>query len=224
MLLGACIVSPQPLPPLVPTIDVAKLSLVSSSPDVVLHGDPGAVTPKSTFTALGFTSTETNSVVVAADGSFDLTLTMDAAQLYRLEAALDGERSAPIDIEAPSTAVDGNSLVPATPAYADCLTVAPSLVEDRGDVEAGQSEPFAVQLQNGCAEELIVDDIQLANGSAGFKLSTAAPLSVPAGEVRAISLAFEPSKEGGFQDVLVLHLGGSAPGFIAVTLRGRGTP
>lgn len=223
-LLGACVVSPQPLPPIIPTIDVAKLSLVSTSPEVVLHGDPGAVTPDATFTALGFSSTTTDSIVVAPDGSFDLTLTMDAAQLYRLEAVLDGERSAPIDVEAPTTAVDGPSLIPAAPAYAGCLTVSPMPVDDRGEVEVGQSEPFAVQLQNGCTEELPVDDIRLADGAAEFALSTIAPLAIPAGEIRAISLAFTPSKAGSFQDVLVLHLGGTTPGFVAVTLRGEGTP
>lgn len=224
MLLGACVVSPQPLPPIVPTIDVAKLTLVSTGPDVVLHGDPGAVTPDATFTALGFVSTVTDSIVVAADGSFDLPLTEDSAQLYRLEAILDGERSLPIDIEAPTTAIDGPGIIPASPAYAECLTVSPMPVDDRGEVEVGQSESFAVQLQNGCTEELAVDEIRLANGAAGFTVSTAAPLSVPAGELRAVSLAFSPSKEGGAQDVLVLHLGGTSPGFVAVTLRGLGTP
>ncbi|MFO0618284.1 MAG: hypothetical protein U0414_37165 [Polyangiaceae bacterium] len=225
-LLGApaCVVSPQPLPPIVPTIDVAKLSLTSISPTVVLHGAPGAVTADATFSALGITSSKTDSVVVSPDGSFDLTLTDDAAQLYRVEASLDGEHSVPIDLEAPGTAVDGLSIAPASPAYAECLTIDPATVTDRGAVKAGQSQAFAIQLQNGCAEDLTVDDVHLVTAASAFTLSTSAPLSVPAGAVRAVSLAFTPSGEGDFEDVLVLHVAGSAPGFIVVTLRGQGTP
>lgn len=223
-LLGACVVSPQPLPPIAPTIDVAKLSLTSTSPEVVLHGDAGAVTADATLTALGITSSASDSVVIQPDGSFDLTLTMDAAQLYRLEAEKDGARSVPIDVEAPATAVDGKSIIPASAAYAGCLTVAPATVADRGEVAVGQSQSFAIQLQNGCAEDLTADDLHLVDGAAGFSLTSVAPLTVPAGENRAVSLAFAPSVEGAADDVLVLHFTGSAPGFVVVTLRGDGTP
>lgn len=222
--LGACVVSPQPLPPIAPTIDISKLSLTMVDPDVVLHGDPGAVTAGASLTALGFTSSATDAINVQPDGSFDLPLTMDAAQLYRLEAIKDDVRSQPVDIEAPASAVDGNNLIPAVPAYASCLTVTPFPVADRGDVPVGENQAFAIQMQNGCAEDLVADDVHLVDGASGFTVSTAAPLSLPAGQNRAVSLAFKPTDPGVTSDVLVLHFGGSTPGFVVVSLRGEGTP
>jgi hypothetical protein len=153
-----------------------------------------------------------------------VTLTTDAANLYRLEAELDGALSAPVDVEAPTMAVDGPSIFVASPAYASCLTMSPGAVDDRGDVKIGQTDPFAIQLQNGCGEDLTADDIHLVSGTTGFTVSTTAPLTIPAGQLRAVSLAFAPTGAPLVEDILVIHLGGSAPGFLVVSVRGAGTP
>jgi hypothetical protein len=224
--LGGCVVSPQPLPPIAPSIDLSRVSVSTTDTVIQIHGDPGAVTSDATLSALSATTNgQPAEVVVAKDGSFDVSLEADPANLYRMEAELDGIFSAPIDLSVP-LALDAQR-APATVAkapFASCLVVDTGSVVDVGSVRVGDTLPFAVQLQNGCSEDVVADDIHLRFGDAGFVVDTAAPLTIPAGQLRAVSLRFVPTATTASEDLAVIHVTGSEQGFLLVTVRGEGTP
>jgi hypothetical protein len=222
-----CVVSPQPLPPITPVIDVTRLQVTPMVGFIQIHGLPGAVTDGATLSALAATTSgQTAATVVATDGSFDVSLANDPANIYRLEAELEGEFSAPVDVAVADTAFDAQTAAPApvTAPFAGCLVVSPVPVADEGALRIGKSLAFAVQLQNGCAEDIVADDVRLRAGNAGFVLDTAAPLTIGAGTVRSVSLRFEPKATGPTEDLLVVHVTGSEAGYLLVTTRGEGIP
>ena len=221
--LASCVVSPQPLPP---SIDVSKLTVDPTSGTIRIHGNAKAVTGGATLSALAATGTAAATQAhVAADGTFDAVVTPDPANIYRLEASLNGLFSEPVDISVPNVNGFAAGLAEkAAEPYASCLHVQPSPVAVAGDVHLGATTSIAVDLQNGCAQDLAIDDAHLRNGGAGFGLDTAAPLTIPMGQTQAVSLHFKPATASSVDDLLVLHFTGTDPGFVLVTVRGTGIP
>jgi hypothetical protein len=219
-----CVVSPQPLPP---SIDVSKLTVDPQTGTIHIHGDARAVTSGASLSLLAATGTGAPSrVQVAPDGSFDALVQPDPANLYQLEASLHGLFSEPVDIAAPM-GFNGFKPGPAQTAaqpYASCLRVQPSPAAELGDVHVGATSSVAIELENGCTQDLAVDDVRLRDGGVGFGLDTQAPLAIPAGQVRAVSLHFTPGSTSSVEDLLIVHFTGTDPGFVLVTLRGTGIP
>lgn len=222
--LASCVVSPQPLPP---SIDVSKLTIDPTSGTIRIHGNARAVTGGATLSALPATGTGAAAqAAVAADGTFDAVVAPDPANVYRLEASLNGLLSEPVDISVPNgfNGFKAGPAAPVTPPYASCLRVQPSPVAVAGDVHVGATAPIAIELENGCTQDLAVDDAHLRDGGVGFGLDTAAPLTIPMGQTHAVSLHFTPGATSSVEDLLVVHFTGTDPGFVLVTVRGTGIP
>lgn len=227
---AACVVSPQPLPPnhdppVIPIIDITQISISDDGlGNVTITGAPGAVTGESTLSSRGPSDpADVATADVGEDGSFELTAPSDPANLYRIEAELDGELSDPLDLSLVDAADGAGLVMRADPPLGGCLTVDPSLVFDAESTPIGGTSSFAVEATNGCDIDVDLTPLSLAFADRGFVLDEVAPVSIPAGSVRALSLHFTPTSSGAKEDLLVIGVTDPAQqGFLLVTLRGKG--
>jgi hypothetical protein len=222
-LLGVgCTVSPQPEPP--PVIDISLLEIAPTPTDeAFLTGKPGAVRPgMSDLVILNLDDVAGDrDLVVAADGSFSVGLGVlgQFAEL-RLQAIAGALRSEPLDI-----GVDGTGLVlpagviPAPRPLEACLFLSPALELDAGSVAVGAQADASVELQNDCPDAVQIDALTLRGGDPAWSVTTAAPLSLAAGDATSIALRFAPVTAGASTEILFVELG-DPEGRRPLTLRG----
>ncbi len=165
-----CVLSPQPLPP---SIDGERLTieLISTDPDrgeidtARIIGAPGAVSPGGAVlhTVNLELANEATELTVAEDGSFEVYLTGQPGQEFRLRAFSEGLWSRPEDIVAP--AEDGPPDSPVRP-LGDCLSLSAPLELGFGPIAQGDITVDTIELTNHCGETLRLDDVRLRIGDA----------------------------------------------------------
>lgn len=224
VLLGGCVVSPQPEPP---AIDSSLLSIESTATATKLVGAPGAVTPGGGLLAqldLDTTAAQTSGTV-AADGSFAVPLSGTLSDEYRLQALLGGLRSAPLDVTGiKGISFGGDALAVVMRPLADCLVLTPALEVDfptSSPVSISLSSSVTVTMSNGCTSDVTVGKFSLRAGSPGFSVSPATgPLVVPVGGKASFTVTFSPKAGGSTDDVLFVEIDAPVKTRRPLTLRG----
>ncbi|WP_234023691.1 hypothetical protein [Sorangium cellulosum] len=210
VLLGGCVVSPQPSPPVI----VLDGDLIASSPEsmilrttISVVGEAGAVDPpEGVIVATNLDTTDAPVVAeVNADGSFQVEVAATTAHVVRLQAKQEARRSEPVDV-----VLAGASGT--TPPELTCLAVEPDVWVSLDDGAAAE-----VVVRNTCAEEVAFDAPRLRRGSSPFTVSVTAPFVVPAGGAMVVTVRADGDGEER-EDVLFLEFTAPVIGRRALTL------
>ncbi|XXX80703.1 hypothetical protein WMF30_18260 [Sorangium sp. So ce134] len=215
VLLGGCVVSPQPSPPVrEPILDG---SLVGVKDDVMvlvneiaLEGKPGAVTPAKGMIVVTNLDALDAPVLgnVNPDGSFLVTVTALTDQVLRMQVKQGERRSEPADL-----LLAGPSSTEKTLDHLPCLEIEP-----HGWVSLeGPGGSRDVVVRNACAGDVSIDAPRLRRGAAPFSVSPEAPFVVPAGGSAVVTVRADGDGDER-EDVLFLDVTAPEPGSRALTL------
>ncbi len=204
LVLGACSISPQPVPPPEETISIQP-SLVSLVDDgtgnVLFRGEPGAVTPGAEVLRAVNRSQPMPplDVPIAPDGSFDTLVTGNSADAYRAQARKGGSFSLPVDLvgkgDGPIDVID--------PVLGSCIYVdPPTEVVFRTVVGTIDIEP--IRVRNDCPFDLSINTFVGLGEDASFEpmLGTFSSSFLPIGGEALLAIAFRPPAEGVFQETM----------------------
>ncbi|MGK3964615.1 hypothetical protein WMF38_10615 [Sorangium sp. So ce118] len=215
VLLGGCVVSPQPSPPVRDPILDGGLVVVNGEPSVLvtqisLEGMPGAVVPAEGLLVVTNLDTTDAPVLgeVNEDGSFLVTLTAATQEVLRLQVKQSERRSAPVDLLfAGSPAGSTERVLDHLP----CLEIEPRAWVA---LEGGARD---IIVRNTCADDVSIEAPRLRREGGPFSVSPAAAFVVPAGESTLVSVRADG---GGVEreDVLFLDVTAPEPGRRALTL------
>jgi hypothetical protein len=204
LMLGACSISPQPVPPPEETITIqpALISLVDDgSGSVWFRGEPGAVTPGAeVLRAVNRTQPMAPlDVPIAPDGSFDTNVKGASADAFRAQARKGISFSQPVDIfgtgDGPVEVLD--------PTAGSCLSVdPPTEVVFRTIVNSIDIEP--IRVRNNCPFELSINTFIGLAGDASFEpmLGTFSSSFLPMGGEALLGIAFRPPADGFYQETM----------------------
>jgi hypothetical protein len=171
--------------------DREGISILMEPRPVPLVGSTGAVTPGALVRVLNLDAgSPADTVVAAADGSFQLSVLASNGDELRFSAVLEGRRSAPVDFI--YTSDFGDDLT-ASPRHA-CVTLQPGL-----ELELASSRA-SVPFQNACSGPIQLASPRFRTG-ADFALITALPLVVGAGESGAVELELRNAPPPAREDV-----------------------
>jgi hypothetical protein len=219
-----CTATPLPEPPAA-TIDFSRVESPEVSPAsnmITLTGDPGAGPPGK---MLRVTNLDTEDppvdVVIAGDGSFQISLPGSALDELRFHTRVGRERDLPADY------VVGGGPVP-DPARIGCVLLAPLQQQDFGFVSSGGAPAVhTLTLRNECAESLSVTAAALRRASTVFAFGAGAPtlpLDLAPGDNLAWPLEFSPSSAGDAEEIFLVELTYQGePARYPITLYGDGT-
>ncbi|WP_437626099.1 hypothetical protein [Sorangium sp. So ce1151] len=215
VLLGGCVVSPQPSPPVLDPIVDGELVGVSGEFGILrnqisVEGRPGAVAPAEGLIVVTNLDTTDAPVLgeVNEDGSFFVTVTASTENILRVQVKQDQRRSRPVDL-----------LLAASPAgstlrildHLPCLEMEPDAWVT---VEGGARD---VVIRNTCADDVSIEAPRLRREGGPFSVSPAAAFVVPSGESTLVTVRVDG---GGAEreDVLFLDVTAPEPGRRALTL------
>ncbi len=123
VLLGGCVVSPQPSPPVHEPILDTGLVGVSGDPmvlrqQVFLKGEPGAVEPAEGVVLVTNLDSADAPVVaeIKADGSFVAAVDASTDQVLRIQVKQGERRSEPVDLQLTGTPIDATRTMAGAPA------------------------------------------------------------------------------------------------------------
>jgi hypothetical protein len=219
-----CTATPLPEPPAA-TVDFSRIHSPEISPtttSIGLVGDPGAGPPGKTLRVTNLdTQDPPVDVVIAADGSFEISLPGEALDELRFHTRAGRERDLPADF------VPGVGPVP-DPARVDCLLLLPLLQQDFGFVaSAGTAAVHTVTLRNECAVSVSVTAARLRRASAAFAIGAGAPslpLELAPGQNLSWTLELVPVSPGDVEEIFFVELTAQGePARYPVTLYGDGT-
>ncbi|WP_434047099.1 MULTISPECIES: hypothetical protein [Sorangium] len=214
VLLGGCVVSPQPSPPVhEPILDGGLIGVPESfvkQDQISLQGQPGAVEPAEGVVLVTNLDSLDAPVLaeVADDGSFLVTLTASEEHVLRIQAKQGERRSAPVDVVLAGSPISGTHRV---------LDHLPCLEIDTWVSLEGGAGARDVVVRNTCLEDVAIEAPRLRRGAAPFSVSPAAAFVVPAGETGLVTVRADG---GGVEreDVLFLDVTSPEPGRRALTL------
>jgi hypothetical protein len=207
--LGACdpgAATPVPEPPTAtPDLNristVSDVSIVSFPRPISIVGTAGAVEPNAILRATNLDSMlEPIATTALADGSFTTNVPASPGDEIRLQAVLEGNRSAPADVvfsEIP------DRITPVV--RSDCIGLDPGLERDfQTSGLAPVSMP--IRFENRCADALTLSNYRLRLGLTEFVIETADPLQIPAGDSGTLEVRFEPSANLSVEDTLFIDV------------------
>ncbi|WP_437736825.1 hypothetical protein [Sorangium sp. So ce1335] len=215
VLLGGCVVSPQPSPPVHDPILDAGLIVVPETikvfqDQISLYGEPGAVEPAGGVVVVTNLDSLDAPVLaeVGADGSFLVTVTASEQQVLRMQVKQGERRSAPTDLLLAGSPISGTHR---TLDHLPCLEIDTWVSFEGG---AGARD---VLVRNTCDEDVAIEAPRLRRGAAPFSVSPAAAFVVPAGGTGLVTVRADG---GGVEreDVLFLDVTSPEPGRRALTL------
>lgn len=204
LVLGACSISPQPVPPPEETLSIqpALISLIDDGAgNVLFRGEPGAVTPGAeVLRAVNRTQPMPPlDVLIAPDGSFDTLVTGTPADAFRAQARKGSSFSLPVDIigkgDGPIEVID--------PVFGSCVSVdPPTEVVFRTTVDTIDIEP--IRVRNDCPVDLSINTFVGLGGEMSFEpmLGTFSSSFLPVGGEALLGIAFRPPAEGVFQETM----------------------
>ena len=224
MLGCGCTATPLPEPPAA-AIDFSRVTTPEVSPAtnvITLTGEPGAGPPGK---ALRVTNLDTDDpaveVVIAADGSFQISLPGSALDELRFHTRAGRERDLPADY------VVGVGPI-ADPERIDCVLLTPLQQQDFGFVSIGGAPAVhTITLRNECAGSLSVTAAAPRRASTVFALGAGAPvlpLDLTPGENLSWTLEFSPSSVGDAEEIFFVEVAAEGePARYPLTLYGDGT-
>ncbi|KYF53130.1 hypothetical protein BE08_12545 [Sorangium cellulosum] len=215
VLVGGCVVSPQPSPPVHdPILDAGLVGVPEGikvfHDQISLQGQPGAVEPAGGVVVVTNLDSLDAPVLaeVGADGGFLVTMTASEGQVLRIQVKQEERRSAPLDLLLAGSPISGTNR---TLDHLPCLEIDTWVSFEGG---AGARD---VGVRNTCDEDVAIDAPRLRRGAAPFSVSPAAPFVVPAGGEAVVTVRADG---GGVEreDVLFLDVTSPEPGRRALTL------
>ncbi|WP_437562079.1 hypothetical protein [Sorangium sp. So ce542] len=211
VLLGGCVVSPQPSPPV---LDGALVG-VKDEPmvlvdQIALEGKPGAITPAEGVIVVTNLDTLDAPVVadVNPDGSFIATVMARTEHVLRMQVKQGELRSEPADLR-----LAGPSSTEKTLDHLPCLELTPGAWVTF-EADGGARD---VVVRNGCAEGVSIEAPRLRRGAAPFSVSPEAPFVVPPGGSTVVTVRADGDGDER-EDVLFLDVTAPEPGRRALTL------
>ncbi|AUX31228.1 MULTISPECIES: hypothetical protein [Sorangium] len=215
VLLGGCVVSPQPSPPVHdPILDGAlvgvKDEVMVLGDQIALEGKPGAVRPAEGVIVVTNLDTLDAPVVadVNPDGSFIATVLARTEHVLRMQVKQGELRSEPADLR-----LAGPSSTEKTLDHLPCLELTPGAWVTF-EAEGGSRD---VVVRNACAEDVSIEAPRLRRGGAPFSVSPEAPFVVPPGGSTVVTVRADGDGEER-EDVLFLDVTAPEPGRRALTL------
>ncbi|WP_437310204.1 hypothetical protein [Sorangium sp. So ce388] len=215
VLLGGCVVSPQPSPPVRdPILDGGLIGVNGDfsilKNQISLEGMPGAVDPAEGLIVVTNLDTTDAPVLgeVNEDGSFLITLNASTENVLRLQVKQDERRSTPVDLLlAASPAGSTERVLDLLP----CLELEPEVWVA---LEGGARD---IVVRNTCADDVSIEAPRLRREGGPFSVSPAAAFVVPAGESTLVTVRADG---GGVEreDVLFLDITAPEPARRALTL------
>lgn len=235
--LSACTISPQPVPPPEPETLAIQPNLISVSDDglgnVLMHGEPGAVTPGAQVlrTLDRITPSPAIEVGIAADGSFDVALVGLATDSFRLQARKDFSYSPPVDVQ-------GNGTGPVyeiAPPYGGCVVVEPSREIAFPTTPIDDVAIAPMRVWNTCPFDISISSLTLLSGNGEFEplMGTSTSGFVAMGGQVVLGVAFHPTIDGLHEDDLMVQFVAQPPEIPqdpallptwVLTVRGMATP
>lgn len=212
-LLGpACSLRPQPEPPPVdpgPVIDADLLTATPTSPSAMVSGNiegaPGASPAGALLRGYNLERSDAPAETVAApDGSFLLLLDVIEGEEVRLEVLADEARSKPLDVIIGSGISNPTRSVRA---LADCLSIAPALELDLGQVGSAMVERNIV-IANGCSFEVTVGAVGMRAPMDGLTVTFAQPMPIASGASAPVLIQYQAPTGllGAVEDVLLIEV------------------
>ncbi|WP_437320113.1 hypothetical protein [Sorangium sp. So ce385] len=211
VLLGGCVVSPQPSPPVLDEALVGVVDAVMPLVDqIALEGKPGAVKPAEGVIVVTNLDTPDAPVVadVNPDGSFIATVTARTEHVLRMQVKQGELRSDPADLR-----LAGPSSTEKTLDHLPCLELTPGAWVTF-EADGGSRD---VVVRNGCAEDVSIEAPRLRRGAAPFSVTPEAPFVVPPGGSTVVTVRADGDGEER-EDVLFLDVTAPEPGRRALTL------
>jgi hypothetical protein len=209
-----CSLRPQPEPPPAepgPELDGDLLTARPTPPAAMfgggISGAPGASPAGALLRAYNLDSSfPPAEVVVGSDGSFELSMDMLEGDEVRLQAFVGGKRSKPLDV---IIGPDNSIPIPASRALAACLSVAPTLELDLGQVGSAPVDR-AVVIANGCSFEVTVGAVGMRSPVDGLSVTSTGPMPVvvPSGGSSTVAIQYDaPSGTvGEVEDILLIEV------------------
>lgn len=221
---ASCVATPMPEPPY---LDPLELELVKSEIDpdglfvtVLFRGQPGAAPARATLWVVNYDSqAPAAETAINADGSFELELSDNFGDLWRLQLRDGTRRSTPQDVRLE------DDLSP-TPLELDpCLELDPQYEIAFGETIVGEPATLELRVNNRCSESIWVDSADVRLDSTPFERVgfSSAQSILPEGEL-SIGVAYTPLGPDEDEEILVLGLGAPLDETRAITLFGRGLP
>ncbi|MGK4005836.1 hypothetical protein WMF31_24635 [Sorangium sp. So ce1036] len=215
VLVGGCVVSPQPSPPVHdPVLNGGLLGGTSDftvlQEQVLLQGKPGAVQPaEGVVVVTNLDAADPPGIAeVNGDGSFQITLRGTTEHLLRIQAKHGERRSPPMDTKIVDLPFDPQAT---RRAHLPCLQVE-AWVSLEGIADARDAV-----VRNDCAEEVSIAAPRLRRGGGPFSVSPSAPFVVPAGGSIAVTVRADGDGDE-LEDVLFLDITAPEAGRRALTL------
>lgn len=220
VLLGGCVVSPQPSPPVrEPFLDGGRVSVSGDVMELVdqvtLNAEAGAVAPAGGVIVVTNLDTLDAPVIadVNPDGSFVVTVVARTDQVLRMQVKQGELRSKPADLLLAGSPISGTHR---TLDHLPCLEIEPDAWVSFED--AGGSRDVVVR--NTCDDDVSIEAPHLRRGVAPFSVSPEAPFVVPAGGSTVVTVRADGGDVDGDEreDVLFLDVTAPEPGRRALTL------
>lgn len=221
--LWGCTATPMPEPP-AEQLDFGKIhgpTVYPATTIVTVVGDPGSGPPGHTLRLTNLDESQAPSdVVIAADGSFEVSVSGGMEDELRFHLRDRQIRDEPVD------AIWGDAGLEAS-ARIDCVELTPPLQLGYGTVELG-GDPVtqAVEVRNGCSEALQITDVRFRSGGP-FTLEPTAPIppvDIAPDETQSWSVIFTPGQLGDAEQILFLEIDVAADSArFPITLYGYGT-
>ncbi|WP_437592830.1 hypothetical protein [Sorangium sp. So ce1000] len=216
-LLGGCVVSPQPSPPVHEPFLDAGLVGVSGDPmtlrnQVAIEGKPGAIQPAEGVVVVTNLDSADAPVVaeIKANGSFLATVDASTEQVLRIQVKQGDRRSAPVDLQLAGEPIDATRTMLA---HLPCLEIEP----DAWVSLEGETATTDVVVRNTCADDVSIGAPRLRRGAGPFGVSPAAAFVVPAGESAVVTVRADGAGDER-EDVLFLEVTAPEPGRRVLTL------
>lgn len=215
VLVGGCVVSPQPSPPVHdPVLNGGLLGgggdFSVLQQEILLQGQPGAVQPAAgvvVVTNLDVTDPPALAEV-NADGSFMVALRGTVEHQLRIQVKQGERRSPPVDVRIAELPIDPQTT---RSAQLPCLQVEAWVpLEGAADVRD-------TLVRNDCAEDVAIAAPRLRRGGGPFRVSPSAPFVVPAGGSAAVTVRADGDGNER-EDVLFLDITAPEVGRRALTL------
>ncbi len=221
-----CEISPQPAPPgTTPEIRAEAITITSLDAQTIeVRGSSGAAPEDATLALANIERAEVDaSVQTDAQGGFSVVLAGELTDLLRLFVSTP-EGADEIDVT--GTTSGGNALEVA-PAFADCLSVAPSALAFGPVALADPIEIRSLIFTNACDQPLVVSAVDVRDASEFVLLAPGPgqlPLSIAAGGQANVDVGYKSPAAGSFGDFARVRFTDAAGPRRIIALSGESVP
>ena len=223
LLWAGCSATPVPEPPAA-TLDFGRIhgpDVMPATTVIEIIGDPGAGPPGHVLRVTNLDDVQAPvDAVIAADGSFSLSIAGDQSDELRFHTRVGRTRDLPVDLVwSPAHVVAPNRI--------DCVDLVPLQQQDFGLSDVGGAPVTrTVALHSSCPDPVRVDAARLRRDGSPFAIATGAPAlpaNVASGADLGWTLDLSAAQVGDTEEIIFLEIThGEAAARYPVTLFGDG--